>query len=45
MIRKITVTLSPVEYSTVEYLTFKKLEKTVIAVNWDFSHTPKQIFS
>ena len=38
------VKLSPVEYLTVEYSPFKKFEKTIITVNWDFSHTPKQVY-
>ena len=39
-----TVTLSPVEHLTVEYLTFKKFEKAIITVNWDFFQTSKQIY-
>ena len=38
------ITLSLVEYSTLECGIFKKFEKTIIKVNWDFSQTPKQIY-
>ena len=36
------MTLSPVEYLTVEYSTFTTFEKTKITVKWDFSKTPKE---
>ena len=35
------VTLSPVEYFTVEYSIFKKFEKAIITVNWDVPQTSK----
>ena len=35
------VTLSPVEYLTVQYTTFRKFEKTIITVNWDNSNNWK----
>ena len=39
-----SVTLSPVEYFTVEYSIFKKFEKAIITVNWDVPQTSKQIY-
>ena len=39
------VALSPVEYLTVENSTLTTFEKTRITINWDFSHTSKQIYS
>ena len=38
------VTLSPVEYLTVEYSTFKTFEKTIITINLDPPQTSKQIY-
>ena len=38
------VTLSPVEYLTVEHSTLTTFGNTKITANWDFSHTSKQIY-
>ena len=39
-----SVTLSPVEYWTVEHSTFTTFEKTRITINWHFSRNSKQIY-
>ena len=41
---RIFVTLSPVEYLTVEYSTFKTFKKTIITINLDPPQTSKQIY-
>ena len=38
------VTLSPVEYLTAEYSTFKTFEKAIITINLDPTPTSKQIY-
>ena len=38
------VTLSPVEYLTVEYSTFKTFEKAIITINLDALQISKQIY-
>ena len=40
----ISVTLSPVEYLTVEYSTFKTFKKTIITINQDLLQTSNQIY-
>ena len=40
----IFVILSPVEYLTVEYSTFKTFEKTIITINLDPPQTSQQIY-
>ena len=37
-----SITIYPVEYSTVECSTYKKFEKAIITINCDFSQTLKQ---
>ena len=41
---KYSVKLSPVEYLTVEYSTFKTIEKMIITTNFDPPQTSKQIY-
>ena len=38
------VTLSPVEYLTVEYSRFKTFEKAIITINLDAPQTSEQIY-
>ena len=40
----VCITLSPVEYLTAEYSSFKTFEKTIIIINLDPPQTSKQIY-